>query len=169
MRLGEAEFVARMGTDGIVRHQLLGHLLRQAGLEPPTDIDGCQFPLLCGRILLEFRPFARQVGILGVRLRIDRDVFTSRHRHGPGHQPRDTGHQNVAVTRAGSRDTDHEAGRRHQAVVGAQHRGAQPAYALGAMTFRVAAQRSHGRWSWWIGPEDGNSSNRTQENNNDCN
>ena len=52
----------------------------------------------------------------------------------------------------GSSDTDHEAGRRHQAVVGAQHRGAQPAYALGAMTFSVAAQRSHGRWSWWVGP-----------------
>jgi hypothetical protein len=134
-----------MGTDGVMRRQLLGHLPRQAGLQPPADVDGCQFMQLRGRILLEFRPLARQVGILGVRLRMNRDIFTSGHRHGSGHQPRDTGHQNVAVTRAGSRDTDHEAGCRHDAVVGAQHRGAQPADALGAVTFSVAVQRSHRR------------------------
>jgi len=34
-----AELVVRMGTEGVVCHQLLGHLLRQAGFEPPGDID----------------------------------------------------------------------------------------------------------------------------------
>lgn len=136
-----------MGTDGIVRHQLLGDELCEAGLEPPADVDGRQFTPLRERILFEFRPFARQVGTLGVRLGMNRHVLTGSHRHGTGHQPRNAGHQNVAGTRAGGRDAEHEAGGRHDAVVGAQHRGAQPADALGAVAFSVVTQRSHGRWS----------------------
>ena len=133
-----------MGTEGVVRHQLLGHLLRQAALEPSADIDGRQLTPFRGRILFELGSLARQVGILSVRLRMDRDIFTSGHRHGPGHQPRDARHQNVAVAGTGSRDADHETGGRDDAIVGAQHGGAQPADAVSAVTFSVAAKRCHG-------------------------
>ena len=47
-----------MCTDSVMRHQLLGHLPRQPGLEAPADVDGCQFTLLRGTIFLEFRPLA---------------------------------------------------------------------------------------------------------------
>jgi hypothetical protein len=39
MRFGDAEFVAPMGADGVVRHQLLGHLPCQGGLE--RSIKAC--------------------------------------------------------------------------------------------------------------------------------
>jgi hypothetical protein len=71
---------------------------------------------------------------------MDRHVLAGRHRHGTGHQPCDPGHQDVAVTRPGGRDTEHQAGRRHDAVVGAEYRGAQPADAVGAVAFGMAVQ-----------------------------
>jgi hypothetical protein len=67
------------GTEGVVRHQLLRHLLRQARLEPSADIDGRQLTPFRGRILFELGSLARQVGILSVRLRMDRDIFPSGH------------------------------------------------------------------------------------------
>jgi hypothetical protein len=71
---------------------------------------------------------------------MDRYILAGRHRHGTGHQPGDPGHEDIAVTRPGGCDTQHQAGRRHDAIVRAQHRGAQPADAIGAMAFGVAVQ-----------------------------
>jgi hypothetical protein len=97
VRFGDAKLVAAMGGQSIVCHQLAGHLVRQVGLDAPADIDGCQLSLLRGRIPLEFRPLARQIGILGVCLRMDGDILTRGHRHGPGHQPCDASQQKTAV------------------------------------------------------------------------
>jgi hypothetical protein len=47
-----------VGAEGVVRHQLPGHLLREVGREAPTDIDGGQLGLLRDRILLQFRALA---------------------------------------------------------------------------------------------------------------
>jgi hypothetical protein len=133
-----------MGGQRTVCHQLLGHLLRQAGLDAPVDIDGGQLLLLRGGVLLELCLLARQIGFLGVRLRMDRDILARGHRHGAGHQPCDASQHETAGARTGSCDPEHQTGSRDDAVVGAQYGGPQPADALSAVTFCVAAQRSHG-------------------------
>jgi hypothetical protein len=68
---GEPEFVARVGAEGIVTGELLRDLACKGGLDPPGDVDGCQFALLRDRVLRKFRAFARQVRLLGVGLGMD--------------------------------------------------------------------------------------------------
>ena len=78
--------------------------------------------------------------MLGVGLRAHRDVFTGRHRHGAGHQaghPRD---QHVARRGGGGGDAHDQARRRDDAVVGAQHRRAQPADALDEVVLGMQAK-----------------------------
>ena len=63
----------------ILGHQLLGNLARQLFVNAALDIGGCQFIELEFRLFGEFLGFACEVGIFGVRLRTDRDVFARRH------------------------------------------------------------------------------------------
>ena len=73
--------------------------------------------------------FASEVGIFGIGLRVQRDIFARRHGHRTGYQSRDTGQQDVAMTsvnacagtHARGSNTEHQAARRHDAVVGTKH------------------------------------------------
>jgi len=49
-----------MRADRVVRHQLLGHLLRQAGLEPAGNIYGGQFTSFRSRVRCKLGALARQ-------------------------------------------------------------------------------------------------------------
>lgn len=138
MSFRDAEFVAPMGTDGVMRHQLLSYLSRQLWGQPPIDLDGCQLMLLRQRVRLEFRALARKVGVFGVRLGVNRYVFTSSHRHGPGYQSRDTSDQDAAGARTSRSHADDKAGHRYDTIVSAKHGRPQPSEALGAVTFNVA-------------------------------
>lgn len=60
------------------------------------------------------------------------------HRHGAGHQCRNTADQNAGVAGTGRGDADDEAGGRDDAIVGAKHGCAQPANAIGPMTLGMA-------------------------------
>jgi hypothetical protein len=124
-------------AQGVVGHQLLGHLFGELGIEPASDIDRRQFPVLAHVIGPQFRAFQLEVGLFGVCLRVHGHVFARGHRHRPGHQAGDTRHHYVAVTGMRRRDTEHQARRRKDPVVGAQHRRAQPADACGAVLFRL--------------------------------
>jgi hypothetical protein len=79
-KVGHAELVTGVGTERIVRRELIGHVARQRGREPARHIDGGQFIALEVRRGRELGAFARQIGGLGVRLRADGHVFTRRHR-----------------------------------------------------------------------------------------
>jgi hypothetical protein len=47
----------------IFRHELLGNLSGKAGLDSPRDIDFGKLPLLELRVIREFAPFPREIGI----------------------------------------------------------------------------------------------------------
>ena len=123
-----------------MRHQLAGDLPRQRRLQPALDVDGGQLTLLCHGVFGKLGSLARQVGLFGVRLRMHRDVFAGRHRHGTRHQPGHARQQQAARVGVRCRHAHDQAGGRHNAVVGAQYRSAQPADAGGAVFFKV----SHG-------------------------
>jgi hypothetical protein len=55
-------------AQGIVRHQLLGNLFGELGIEPARDVDGRQFPVLAHVIGPQFRAFQLEVGLFGVCL-----------------------------------------------------------------------------------------------------
>ena len=137
-RFGNAELVAGMRAERIVGHELLGDLLRERGIQATTDVDRRQLLSLARVVRLSSVRSRSSVSLLGVRLRADRDVLSGGHRHGPRDQAGDPGDQYVAVTRFRGGDPHDQARRRHDAVVRAQHRGAQPADASGAVSFRVA-------------------------------
>lgn len=82
-----------MGTDGVVRHRLLGHLLGERWRQAARDADRRQFTLLRGAIPFQPGTFVRQIGPLGVGLRRYPNLSAVGHRHRPGHPRR----QDMAV------------------------------------------------------------------------
>ncbi len=134
---------SRVGAQRVFRGQLLGDLARQRRVEPALHVDAGQFVQLILGLGGEFGSLAGEVGFLRVLLRADGDVLAGGHGHRAGHQPGHAGNQYLRAPGAGRGDADDEAGRRHDAVIGAQHGGAQPADALGAVFFAV------GSWHGW--------------------
>ena len=51
-----------------MRHQLRGDLIRESMIQATPDVDGCQFPVLCFRTVLQFITFPRQVSFLSIGL-----------------------------------------------------------------------------------------------------
>ena len=152
--VGQAEFVARMGAEGVVRHELPGHLVGECRIEPALDVDARQLAPLAGRVAQQFGLLAGAVGLLGVGLRMDRDELAGGHRHRPGDQRRHAGQQDRAVVGARDADAEHEARSRHDAVVRAEHGRAQPADAVAKVAFGMAPadaaeRRRRGRRGGW--------------------
>ena len=141
-----------MGAQGVVGRHLDGDLPGEPDLHPPCDVDlGQLFQLMLG-LGLEFGLFLGEVGALGVGLGADRDIFPGRHRHGPGDQGRDAGHEDRPPALRGGGDPDDQAGGGDDAVIGPQHGGAQPADAVDAVGLSVKA--GHGGFRVWFDPSD---------------
>ena len=137
VELRDAELVASVRAERVVRHELLGHLFRELGSRPAAHVDAHELAVLAGVVGLELLPLARQVGLLAVGLRAAprrtrRPPSTSRRPPRPRCRPSAS-----CVTRVGRRDADEQARRRHDAVVRAEHGGAQPADALQSMPFSM--------------------------------
>lgn len=90
-----------MRTQRVVGHQLASHLIGQRLVQTSADIEALQLASLAGWVLFQLDTLARQVGFLGIRLGMDGDEFTRRHRHGAGNQARTTGQQDQPVLGAG--------------------------------------------------------------------
>jgi len=127
-----------VGAQRVVRRQLGGYLVRQRGAQPTLPVDGRQLFQLAVRVFVQLALFHRQVGQLGIGLRLHRNILASRHRHRTGHGPGDAGGQDGRRRGTTGRDADHQPGHRDDAVIGAKHGGTQPADAVGAMDFRMS-------------------------------
>ena len=60
-----------MRTQRVMGHQLASHLVGQRLVQTPADIDPCQLALLAYRVFFQLGALLRQVGVLGVLLRMD--------------------------------------------------------------------------------------------------
>ena len=139
-----------MGFQRIVRGQLFRHLARKRGRQAALHVDLGQLQQLALRRIPQLACLHREIGCLGIGLRLHGDVFACSHRHGARHRAGHAGQQDRRRRCATRGHAYHQAGDRHDAVVDAQHRGAQPAHAIGAMTFAMAGlgragMRGHGR------------------------
>ena len=91
-RVRDAELVARVRAERVVRHELLGdRCARARGSSPRRDVDRRELVVL-GRVVgFELRALALEVRLLGVGLRVHRHVLAGRHRHRARDEPRDAG------------------------------------------------------------------------------
>ena len=103
-----------------MRHELFGDLPGQRRIEPAALVDSRKLLMLAGIVRVEFLPFAIDVGLLGISLRVDRHIFAGRHRHRACHQARNAGDQDILLADIRGGDPEDQACRRHDAVIGAE-------------------------------------------------
>ena len=111
----------------------------ELGVQPAPHVNGCQLGQFTRAIGGQLVSLARDVGLLGIGLRTHRHIFARRHRHGASDQTSHAGYQNGTLAGAGSRYAQDQTGGGDNAVIGTQHGGAQPAYVLGPVVFRLNA------------------------------
>ncbi len=126
-----------MRAQRVLTGEPLGDLTRQRRFKAPLHIDACQLAQLGVGLVPQLLHLPREIGPLGVRLGADRDIFTCGHRHGAGHQRRHAGQQDLAAPLGRGGHAQDQAGRGDDAVVGPEHRRAQPADAVDQMSFAV--------------------------------
>ena len=121
-RVGDTQFVAGMGAQRIMCHQLLRDLDCKHWIEAAANIDRSQFLMLTLVVDTKLRTLLFQIGLLGVLLRMHRDVLARGHRHGAGDETGNAGDQHAAMGRVRRRDTQNQASCRQDAVIGTHHR-----------------------------------------------
>ena len=122
----ETELVARMGFQRARTGQLDRDLVRQIGRQSTALVDRGELAQLAARIRTKLPLLEPEIRLLGVTLRTHRDVLAGGHRQRARCETGDARGHDRAARRAGGRDTEDQAGRRHDPVVGAEHRRPQP-------------------------------------------
>ena len=147
----EAELLARQRVERVLGSarsavgELGGLPLRQAF----GRVDQRQLLRLRLRVLLQLVALQRDLVLVQLALRAHRNVFAGRHRERAGRKSGDAGQQHQMRVAARAGDAEDQARVRHQAVVDAEHGGAQVAAAAEvAMTALDVADRP----SAWRGP-----------------
>ena len=135
--LDDAELVAEVGGERVGAVELERDLTGERGIEAAAPVDRGELVELALGLGVLFAPLARDVGPLGVALAAHRVVLAGGHRHRAGGHAREPGDDDRRPRRVGRRDTDQQRGDRHDAVAGAEHRGAQPADAPVPVPFGV--------------------------------
>ena len=103
------------------------HRPRKNRLDATSDINAGQFLNLSFRIRRQLTTFDFDVGTFGIGLGTDGYVLPGCHGERSGRQPGNAGHQDVIPSRVRSGDANDETGRRHDSIIGAEHRRAEPA------------------------------------------
>ena len=79
------KFIARVSSQCVFRHQLLRYLSCKGLIDATLDVDIGKFIELKSRVLAQLLAFAREIGLLGICLRMNRNVFAGGHRHRASH------------------------------------------------------------------------------------
>ena len=142
-RLGYAKLVMRMCGHGVLARQSDRNLPRQTVVKPAPDIDARQFikPGL-GHVAQLFG-FARQIGLPGIGLRTDGNVFAGGHRHRPRDKTGTCCDQDLGTPGPCGRNPDPQTCGRDEAVICPQHGSTQPADPVNHVNFRLG-QAAHG-------------------------
>lgn len=135
--LGQTKLVSGVRAERVVSHQLLHHRPRESGLEAAPDVDAGKLVFFGRALRRQLRSLLREIGAFGVRLRADRDVFARGHRQRTGHEPCDARDQDFRAAGTGGGNANDEACGRHDPVVRAENRRAQPANPFSAMPFAM--------------------------------
>ena len=139
----DAELVAQVGGQAVVAGQLHRHFTRERRLQPAAFVDLGELRELGFRMVAQRIRLAPGIGRFRIGLRAHRHVLARGHRERTRSQAGDAAEQDRAGRRLRGGHAQHQAAGGDQAVVGAQHRGAQPAGALAAMRFDVFVQCVH--------------------------
>ena len=135
--LRDTELVTSMARQGIVRHQLGGHLVSQARVETAADVYRRQLRELRIRRRRQLHRLSPQVSALRVGLRADRHVFPGGHGHRAGDEGRRARDQHARGARVSRRHTQDQARRGHDPVVGTEDGRPKPADLCRAMRFSM--------------------------------
>ena len=139
-RRGHAELVAEVRPERVGRGQLRRDLAREAGLEASPHVDVGE--LLELELGVCVRARSARARCRRARCRAASSRTRTRLRPSTSHRRRAPASPATAISlldAVGGGDADHEAGRRDDAVVGAEHRGAQPADTAEAVPLPVQA------------------------------
>ena len=112
-------------------------------IDAAFDVDLGQFLAFELRRISELLGLACEIGMLGIGLRADGNIFTGRHRHRAGNKTGDTGQQDVARLGSGGSHADNETCRRDDTVIGAEHGSTKPADAIDVVVLGVDTQSAH--------------------------
>ena len=143
--IGNTDVVARMCTERIARHQLLGDTASEFWFDTAPHIDAGQLGALIvignlKRMFLDFK-----VSALGVGLRSDRHILTSPHGKGSRDKACNAGEQDGGRTRMSSGDTEHQTRGRQYAIVRTENTRAEPAAVVRAVNVRLHDRGSRAR------------------------
>jgi hypothetical protein len=148
--LRDAELVAGVSAQRVVLHELVRDSPREVLAQSPSHVNPHELAVLAGIVGRELSALAREIRLLAVGLRPHGYVLAGGHRHRAGDGAGDAGGQQAHLARIGGRDADQQARRRDDAVVGAEHGGAQPARADRAMPFSMSP--GHARAVYRLAP-----------------
>ena len=114
---------------------LVGDLFCERRLEAAVNVDCSQLLVLALVVRSKLRAFEREVGVLGVLLRMHRHILARSHRHCAGDEGRESGDKDIAAAAVRGSNAHHQTGGREQTVVRSEHRRAQPFGAPRAVSF----------------------------------
>ena len=127
-----------------MRHELIRDFLGGRPIDTPCNIYLGQFFALGLDTCAEFNTLASDVRLFGVRLRADRDIFASRHRHRASDKPGDARDLDLAVVWGRGRDSGDQARSRDDAIISPQNCSTKPANARDKMPLGMTQSRRHG-------------------------
>ena len=135
------KLIARMGDQGIFRHQLLGNLPRKGLIDTTLGVDFSELIKFKLDILTQLLAFVHEIRLFCVGLRANGHILASGHRHGARYQSRDTRDQDIVLRRGRCGNADDQACRRDNPIVGAEDRCSQPPNAVDKVVLRVQVRR----------------------------
>jgi hypothetical protein len=136
--LRNAKFGTRMGTGGVVCHQLVSDLPRDSGIKASGNIDSRQLRSLKIIVGVQLFSLAHHVRFLGICLGAHGDVFSSSHGHGARNESSYSCDEHRMSCGTGGSDAQNQACGRQNAVVCTHNSGTQPSDSSAAMTLFMA-------------------------------
>jgi hypothetical protein len=110
----------------------------EAKLKAAAHVDVGELPAIADKVDFQFRALLGQRGRLGIGLRMDGYVLAGGHGHGACDQGRESADQHIGMAGTGGGDAEHQARSGDDAVVRAEHGGAQPTDAAQGVVLMTA-------------------------------